>query len=400
MKVEQISLRPGSVSGRKRLSAMVSYDDGASAEEYWYEIDETLASSVSDSGNPWLVALLPLAVTLGEPLRLGRASADPVLLENAAKLMTVWKSWYPSLSVVPIEAEVSESTRPSNPPTKTVSFLSGGIDSYSTALAHREQPPVIDEFMIVHGFNIPLANQEVFTQMKTVLEKAAAHLGHPLVSVATNIKQTRLQVARWGQLFYGPALASVGLALEKRYANVIISASLNDSHLMPWGSHPQTDPFCSTNRTRIFHDGSQWTRVQKTELVSQDPGLLDLLHVCAVSFSDRNCGACHKCYLTMITLELLGCLERCASFPERRVDLKQIELIYLDEAMKIVLFEEAKELALQKGRTDIADAIDRSLKRSARLRKQLRYSEWLRQQPLIWRGAAPLEKLLLGQSLR
>jgi hypothetical protein len=134
--------------------------------------------------------------------------------------------------------------------------------------------------------------------------------------------------------------------------------------------------------------------------VAQDPGLLDLIHVCALSFSDKNCGACHKCYLTMVTLELLGLLKTCASFPEKHIELKQIELIYLDEPMKIVFFEELKALALQKGRADVASAIDRCFERSARLRKQMRYSEWMKQQPLIWRGAARLEKLLLGQSLR
>jgi hypothetical protein len=400
MKVEKISLGPGKTAGRTRLSATVSYDDTASQEEYWYEVGEDAAGSLSESGNAWVAALLPLAVTLGEPLRLGTAPVDAALLENAARLMTIWKSWYPSLSIVPIEADVRDSATPASTPTKTVSFLSGGIDSYCTALVHREKAPIIDEFMIVHGFNIPLADREAFAGMRAVLEKAAAHLGHPLVSVETNIKQTRLRVARWGQLFYGPALASVGLALEKRYANVIISASLNDAHLMPWGSHPLTDPLCSTSRTRILHDGTQFTRVEKTERVAQDRGLLNLVHVCAVSFSDRDCGACHKCYLTMITLELFGLLEQCGSFPERRIDLRRIERIYLDEPMKVVLFEEVKTLALQKGRADIAEAIDRSFKRSARLRKQLRYSEWLRQQPFIWRGAEPLEKLLLGDSLR
>lgn len=399
MNVADISVRPGKAAGRTRLSAVVSYDDGAAPEEYWYEVDDDVASSLSESGNAWLVALLPLAVTLGEPLRLGNALVDPLLLANAAKLMEIWRSWYPSLSVVPIEANARDRGSSAGA-AKTVSFLSGGIDSYCTALAHREEPPIIDEFLLVHGFNIPLADRQAFAEMQTVLEKAAAHLGHPLISVETNIKVTRLRAARWGQLFYGSALASVGLALEKRYANVIISSSLHDAHLMPWGSHPLTDPLCSTSRTHILHDGSRWTRLEKTERVAQDAGLLDLLHVCAVSFSDRNCGACHKCYLTMITLELLGLLERCTSFPERRIRLEMIERIYLDEPMKIVFFEEVKALALKKGRSDIAEAIERSFQRSARLRKQLRYAEWLRQQPVIWRGAGPLEKILLGNSLR
>jgi hypothetical protein len=400
VKIEEIHVRPGRVTGRTRLSAIVSYSDGTAPEEYWYEVEENVTGALSESGNPWLVALLPLAVTLGEPLRLGSARVDSVLLDNVSKLMEIWKSWYPSLSIVPIEADVTASPAAGEPVGKTVSFLSGGIDSYCTALVHRQEAPAIDEFLLVHGLNIPLAGRDEFKKMKELLEKAAAHLGHPLVNVETNIKETRLRIARWGQLFYGPALASVGLVLEKRYANVIISASLNNSHLMPWGSHPLTDPLCSTSQTRILHDGSQWTRVEKTERVAEDAALLDLLHVCAVSRAERNCCACHKCYLTMITLELLGCLDPCASFPEKRVRLKQIERIYLDEPMKVVFFEEVKTLALRKGRADVADAVDRSFKRSARLRKQLKYPEWLKKQPFIWRGAAPLEKLLLGDSLR
>ena len=62
--------RPSAV----RLSGVVRYDDprgGRAEETYWYDVPEAFASSISDSGNPWLAGLLPVAVA---PQRVRRKS--------------------------------------------------------------------------------------------------------------------------------------------------------------------------------------------------------------------------------------------------------------------------------------------------------------------------------------
>jgi hypothetical protein len=101
--MELVSVRiDKSPSGRSRVRLVgdVAYDDRAGAvEQYWFEVPEKYADSLSVSGNPWLACLLPLAVTLRERLRLC-LPIDPVLSANASRLMKIWTGWYPRLRVV------------------------------------------------------------------------------------------------------------------------------------------------------------------------------------------------------------------------------------------------------------------------------------------------------------
>jgi len=105
MKLVSVRLAEAPGKRRVRLVGEVTYDDRPrKAEQYWFELPEKYADSLSESGNPWPACLLPLAVTRREPLRLC-LPIDPVLSANAARLMKIWTGWYRKLRVVPIEAE-------------------------------------------------------------------------------------------------------------------------------------------------------------------------------------------------------------------------------------------------------------------------------------------------------
>lgn len=70
---------------RVRLMAEVSYLD-RTAEEYWFEVDREFAGALSRRGNPWLVCLLPLAATIGEPLEI-EVPVDARLYEGVQDVM-------------------------------------------------------------------------------------------------------------------------------------------------------------------------------------------------------------------------------------------------------------------------------------------------------------------------
>ena len=125
MEVSMIDVRPGDAPDRVRLVARIRYmDSDAGAETIFLDVPEQLAGSLSQTGHPWLVLLLPLAATLGEPLRI-HAPVDPVLLENCQTLLEIWRSWYPKLSDVEIDVPVSNS--PVSTDGRTLAFFSGGI---------------------------------------------------------------------------------------------------------------------------------------------------------------------------------------------------------------------------------------------------------------------------------
>jgi hypothetical protein len=378
--------------GRVRLSGKVAYDDKTIKPEiYWFDVPEKYAEFLSSSGSPWLVCLLPLALTLGEPLRIC-APVDRVLLQGVQELMRIWKCWYPHLHVVPIEAEMVD-TKPQEASGRTASFFSGGVDSFFTILRHQNgnsdsfPETHIDDLLCIWGFDIPLRNTDAFRRMRETLQRAASDLGNELIDIATNLRETRFRQSDWGHLSHGCALASVALVLERRYSKVLLASSYGYKYLKPWGSHPLTDPLLSTARTEIFHDGAAFDRVEKTEFIAKSEIAMRTLRVCWKSYSDENCCACDKCYRTMTTLALLGALDRCTTLRCRSFDIRKIPRIYLPAETDRIFFREVQALALQKRRLDVARDIDRSFKHSARLKVLLSITRSLKTKRFIRRWA-------------
>jgi hypothetical protein len=403
MQIRHISMQQSPVAkDRARISAEVSYDDKKFSEICWYDFAEQSVAEHSISGNPWLAAFLPLAMTLREPLRIS-APVDRTLLEGMQQALEIWHSWYPDLPIVPIEAEVADAPAREEGG-RTAAFFSGGVDSFFTLLrntdpANAAQSVPIDDLLLVWGFDVSLENEGAFRRMRIALQKATAEFGKELTEVATNLRQTRFKEANWERLAHGAALASVGLHLENRYRRLLIPSTGGYKELFPWGSHVLTDPLFSTRRTRVMQDGVAYTRGEKLEWIAGSPVVQRYLRVCWRSGTDQNCGKCLKCLWAMVALEVLGFLERCSTFPVEGLKLTSIAKIYYEDQHMIVRGQDLHNLVTRKGRRDIAKAVERSLKRSLRLQRWSGIAHSFHKKPFVWRWADRLERKVLSGSI-
>jgi hypothetical protein len=401
--MELISTRTEQTSaGCIRLVGTVAYDDRpGQTEDYWFEVPSEHAGSLTASGNPWLTCLLPLAATLGEPLRIP-LSVDALLARNVREVMAVWKSWYPGMRVASVVAPTEESAR-SAEGRKTGLFFSGGVDSFFSLLHNERSDPgslPVDELIAVHGFDILLERKDAFDRHYQSLRRVAAETGKTLVMVRTNLRNTLLREASWAGLWHGCALASVGLLLERRYKRLLLGSTADYGQLLPWGSHPLTDALLSTSTTRILHDGAAFTRWEKLELLSRFDVVLRSLHVCFRDSSDANCGGCEKCFRNMIILDVLGVLDRSETFPVRKLDLAKVSRILIREDWQPPFYRGVRQFALSRGRSDVAVAIDRSFRRSSLLRPVVGLAEKLGRRRVLWRVGQPLKRLVLATSPR
>lgn len=352
--------------GRVRLTGEVTYEDRPrEVEEYWFEVAAEHAGSLSRTGNPWLVGLAPLAATLGQNLRIA-LPVDRLLYRNVREVLAIWRSWYPELHPVEVEADTTEDLADA-PGSRTGTFFSGGVDSFFTVLRNEEagnRSLPADDLILVGGFDFPLENADAFERHRARLREAAGELGKELVDVVTNLRETRLREAPWADLWHGPALASVGLALERRYRRLLIASTSPYGELEPWGSHPMTDALFSTRNTIVIHDGAECTRLDKVGYISRSDVALRWLHVCFREVSDQNCGRCRKCLLTMMALALFGALDRCRMFPAGGPDLERVSRILFQNEAQRRGVRRTRDLALREGRGDIARAINHALRRS------------------------------------
>jgi hypothetical protein len=366
---------------RVRLSALVSYETGAVREEtYWFDVDESYGDFLSRSGNPWVVCLLPLAVALGEPLRVS-APVDRTLLRGVQEVMLVWKSWFPRLDPIRIHAEPMDQPAASRG-ARTGAFFSGGVDSFFTVLRHQNPAEDgtnrhIDDLISVCGLDIPLKNSPACYRINHRFTSVAESLGKTLVEVSTNLRTTRFNEANWSDTGPAAALSGTALVLEKRYKEVLIASTEDYANLMPLGSHPMTDPLFSSELCRIVHDGAAFNRAQKTEFIAPWEEARQALHVCWLHGDDLNCGACQKCHRTMATLEILGQLDRFATFGQRSLSPDELKRSLFLDASGPDFMPSIRELAVREGRLDFVRAVDYTAKRSQSVRRRLRMLEHL-----------------------
>ena len=389
---------------RVRLVGEVAYNRRfARSERIWFEVHERYADFFTDSGNPWLACLIPVAVTIGEPLRICRP-VDQQLYDNIHKLMRIWKEWYPHLHIVPIEADIIES-RPYETPGKTALFFSGGVDSFHTLLRYEAEAETglhegIDDLLLLWGFDIPIGNKYAFDHVARDVQHVASELGKEVVVVASNIRQTRFQQTYFTYHSHGSFLAAAGLILEKRYDELIISHSDTGRYKDPWGSHQLTDPLHATADTRILQFGIEYDRLQETAYIAQFPLALESLRVCWLSDSGGNCGKCEKCTRTMLTLELLGALEKCSTFTAKSTDLDQVARLYLSDEWSLYYLKPIRDYACRRGRGDIVDAIESSFAHTDRLNRWLLLSmvwkanAFLRKNPTVWSALRPFRSVM------
>jgi len=401
--MELISVRKEeSAAGRVRLTGTVVYDDRpGQREDYWFEVPSEYGDSLTESGNPWLTCLVPMAATVGEPLRIP-LPVDGLLGRNIREVMAVWKSWYPRMTVVPVVATSARSAGAAEG-RKTGLLFSGGVDAFFS-LFHNEQPDPgsfpADDLIAIHGFDMLVDRQDIFDRHCQRLRRLAAETGKALVTVRMNLRNTRLREASMAGLWHGCALASVGLLLEKRYETLLLGSSDTYADLIPWGSHPLTDPLLSTSTTRVLHDGAAFTRWEKLEFLSRFDVALRSLRVCSRNTSDENCGECEKCVRNLIVLDLLGVVDRCEAFPIRKLDLKRVSRVLIKRGWHQTFYRQLRDFAASRGRSDVANAISRSFRRSVLLRPVVDVAERLGRRRLIWRLGQLLKRWVFARSLR
>ncbi|MCP5382815.1 MAG: hypothetical protein H6912_10670 [Kordiimonadaceae bacterium] len=363
--------------GRKRLTGFVKYNDGF-VDEYWYEYPSKF--EVTETGNIWLAALLPMAATINEDLIIN-LPVDQRLLDGTRDILRFWKSWEKGTSVINIKAE--KIADPAiNLAGESASFFSSGVDAFYTAY----NKPRAKYKILIHGFDLSIKKEAEFEKHLKRISCVVDKLGDELVFVKTNIRHTRWQQTRWQAISHGAALASIALLFENHFSEVFIPSSMGDfKDLYCWGSHPLTDPLFSTSRTSIITDGDGLSRLDKIKFLTDYDYALNHLHVCirgkdGTGQDEINCSHCEKCYRTMMALELSGCLNKCKLFDLKKFNYEEIPYIFVTDAFTAPEYHEMAEEALRQNNSELASAIYKAIKRS----KLIIRLEFLKKVPILW----------------
>jgi len=269
-----------------------------------------------ERGDAFLVALLPIAMKQGEDIKVLAPISERLYYTLTKHFIKVLADTYPGFHPVRITCDIDRGHLPSAGGVGTA--LSCGIDSFCTIIEHTDDacPP---DFKLTHltffntfhreGNKIP---SELYHERKAIIEKCAEELGLPLVTADSNIG---------GILFIEPPdsvyqyrnVAAV-LAFQKLFKLYHYSSTHTPHQFtMDWHEASLFEIYAmnmlATNDTQLLVCGENYSRVEKTDIVSQWPFSYKNLNVCIIHQSDvvdRNCSRCGKCQRTLTTLDLLG----------------------------------------------------------------------------------------------
>jgi hypothetical protein len=382
-----------------RVAARIAVDGGSRVLNVWFEFPNECRDGVTESGNAWLVLMLPMALTTGENIELS-LPVDPHLLENARGMMRFWHNRFPEFHPVEIHAPSAAGT--AGPGARRALFFSGGIDSTFSLLRHDKTlagcaTGTVDDLIFIAGLDIRISDSREVDLAKQHLEQVATAHGKTLIAVDTNLRELDSAYNNNWLLFYGCALGTVGHLLDRRYREVICASEQSYANLNVTGSHPVSDSLLASRHLRFVHDGASFTRVEKTLAVGEAGAPLKLLRVCWESRRHDNCSRCSKCLRTMVTLDIAGYRDqaRCFDWSDYRVD--KLGGIFLYNRGQTLFFEEILAEAQRRGRQDVVDVVSRIIRLSVRTRA---ITDWVRHAPLLWRWEYHVRELLLRRYFR
>ena len=308
MRVADVSV--DQVADGVRLTAVVVWDRASHGrddlEMTYHGVDPR---DVCTPGDALLATVLVPAMAFRENVVV-EAPVSQRLLSNAERIVAAFTSWIPRWH--PTEVSAPAVDRSALDATTVAACFSGGIDSFHTVLAPRDEP--ITTLVSMKGFSSRGPDDPAPDAQMRELAIAARRLAKRHIVVDTNNfrwgQRYLPRTARLGSINHGAALAAMVLGLGGLISRCYIASS-EPFPKRPWGSHPAVDPLWSTESLEMIHDFPDKSRIDKVGLVAQSDVALDTLLVCnAVRVSHENCRTCEKCQAAALMLHISGVLDR------------------------------------------------------------------------------------------
>lgn len=363
------------ISQATRQGSRIRYEFAMPDRTYdvYFSCDKVLLSGSVESA---LVLATMGGMRTASPI-VSRSPMSETFLTNQAQLSKVFTSWFSEFSSLEVQAEEHYSASALS--TERVGcFFTGGVDSFYSFMKHKDE---ITDLIYVHGYDIKLDDYEHRQAVSEMGRSLEQETGVRFIEIETNAVRMFKDYGKWGLHGHGYGLGAVARQLAGYLDRLYIPSSFAVAELLPWASHPDTDPLFSDEALEVVHDTCV-ERSDKINFLATRDLALKHLRVCWKNVEGAyNCGICEKCLRTMTTLYGVGVLEMSETFP-KRIDPNAIRTLVVDaESSRRFVYDNIaflRERAL--GESDVAKAwqavLDRSslhnyaIKRLRRVRKQ------------------------------
>ncbi len=195
-------------------------------------------------------------------------------------------------------------------------MYSGGLDSLSTYIRHKDKKPILFSFF---GADIPLDQVQQVAACKRSFQEFAANEGLEICCIESDLhtlfkpkELNRLTGNWWGETAFAMVLSAVTAPYSyKELGNLRIASSHVAGTLhCGEGSDSALDNNLRWANTQLQNDFDDANRMQKIQFFKDHPKYHRYLRVCFtwqnlhLKGGEINCSRCEKCYRTMCELIL------------------------------------------------------------------------------------------------
>jgi len=357
--------------GDVRVSSRIEFESSGKRfpERLWFGFPDSPKDFVTDRSDAFVVALLPLAMALGEKMWV-RGVVSPRLAVGMAEYQCIQTTWHPDrFKKIELEFGTLAAMEPTQTQDGVATAFSGGVDSFYSLHSHvyceQIQQYRISHCLMINGFdfnNDNIQDCRLFDQIAQTYRPMLQELNVRLLVAHTNITPFLAESLRvWNihRYCHGALLSASALVLGRLLRCFYIPSSDPYTDLEPWGSHPMLDHLLSTETMETRHDGAHLSRFEKEAVLAQWPEIYTKLRVCnrrtrihPDTGALENCCRCEKCLRTMAGFQVIGALDHFSVFPEglRRSHMWKM----INSTIELVEWLEIAGQAFRRGRLGLS----------------------------------------------
>jgi len=362
-------------------------------ESFWFATDGEESLFLPDMADAFVVGLIASAMYLGEDIWV-EGPVSTRLANGLDTYQNVLSTWWPGIfNCVDIHYESLVERRKDLRPRGVGCTFSGGLDSFHAVLQLLPTQVKYSGFSITHALMIngfdqlfDPERQGMAQKMYGIYQPILEEWNVNLLMIDSNMKSFRNAIlARREQVHsYSSALATCAHALGGLFGRFGISghATYAYNQLEPDGSHAALDHHLSSDQLQVFHTGTIHSRSKKTEILADFPQVRKSLRVCfgALDFDQQtgmpaNCCECEKCVRTMVTLIIIGKLDKFPTFSNRRPPLTAYRNPNLLRAIDDHHLKDMTDLALRHDQNDWVAILNTARDKRRELERKLKEAQ-------------------------
>ena len=280
------------------------------AQRIWFRFPRSIASLLTRRADPFVIATAVHALHRFRRLHIHGVVSDG-LLANLTAFHGAFAAFHHLPAGASVEYTATTIAEPAGPARRSmgISAFSGGVDSCFSVYAHTslsslEPKRRTGAALMMHGFDIPLDQNDTFASSVARSKRLTDDAGLRLFTGVTNL---RMLSVPWEQTFAAAVAGSLSFFQPAYTFGLVPSCQEWTQVRLDNGSNPLTDPLLSSGSFQIVHDGTSFGRIEKLRHLARWPAALRNMRVCWQGDQlDRNCCRCEKCLRTMLMLDVCG----------------------------------------------------------------------------------------------